>query len=124
MMLIKATPESEAGAPPSPKLMEVSHAAAAQLTQAGIMLFTGGLLPSSDGVRLRVADGKLTQIDGPFAEATELVGGFAVFEVKSKDEAIQHGRRYMAMIQEVAGPGHVAEMEIRQIFGPSDLPQP
>jgi len=125
MMIVKCTTDSEAGRPPDPRLMAATHESAKELVQAGVMVFTGALAPTRAGVRIQVGDGQLTQIDGPFAEATELVGGFAIFEVASKEEAIQYGRRYMAMHQEVMGPTYHGQLEIRQILGPEDFaPRP
>lgn len=121
MMIVKTTKESEAGTPPHPGLLERIGRDAKELMQAGIMIFTGGLAPSKDGVRIRIGGGTLTQIDGPFAEATELVGGFAIFEVKSKEEAIQYGKRFMELHQEIRGPDYQGELEIRQLFTHDDL---
>jgi hypothetical protein len=77
------------------------------------MILIGGLAPLRRVCASRLTRAKLTQIDGPFAESTELVGGFAIFEVKSKEEAIQHGRRFMAMHQELLGPDDEGQLEIR-----------
>jgi hypothetical protein len=121
MMIVKCTVDSEAGRPPDPRLMAATAESAKELMQAGVMILTGGLAPTSQGVRIHVDKGKLTQIDGPFAESTELVGGFAIFEVKSKEEAIQHGRRFMAMHQELLGPDYQGQLEIRQMFGHEDF---
>jgi hypothetical protein len=122
LMIVKSTKESEAGQPPDPRLMAKLGESAKELTQAGVMIYTGGLAPSSTGTRIRTGNGQLTQIDGPFAESTELVGGFAIFEVKSKEEAVQHGRRFMALHQEILGPGYEGELEIRQMFSHDDQP--
>jgi hypothetical protein len=80
-----------------------------EMTKAGVLLATEGCMPSSKGARVRYSGGKFTVTDGPFAETKELIAGFALFEVKSKEEAIAWSRRFM----EVAGEG---ENEIRQIF--------
>jgi hypothetical protein len=121
MMMVKCTRDSESGRPPDPRLMAATHESAKELIQSGVMVVTGGLAPTSQGVRIKVGGGKLTQIDGPFAETTELLGGFAIFEVKSKEEAIAHGRRFMAMHQEILGPEYEGQLEIRQIFGSEDF---
>jgi hypothetical protein len=80
-----------------------------EMTKAGVLLATEGCMPSSKGARVRYSGGKFTVTDGPFTETKELIAGFALFEVKSKEEAIEWSRRFM----EVAGEG---ENELRQIF--------
>jgi hypothetical protein len=75
----------------------------------------GGLLPSSKGARVRVRKGKITVVDGPFAEAKELIGGYAVFELASKEEAIQSAREFMQLHVDVLGPSYEGECEVRQL---------
>src|SRR5262249_36633140 len=91
MMLVKADKGYEAGAPPNPELMAAIAKLAEEATARGEMVTAGGLLPSSQGVRIRVARGKTSVIDGPFAETKELVGGYAIFDLKSKEQAIEPG---------------------------------
>jgi hypothetical protein len=95
-----------------------------ELTRAGVVLETGGLLPSAMGVRVNVADGKVTVTDGPFSEAKELIGGYAILRVKSKAEAIEQGKRFMTVHRDTMGPGYSGELEIRQLmdFGPEPTP--
>ena len=99
-------------------------AALAQLgeeaTRAGAMVETGGLLPSAMGARVRLSAGNLLVTDGPFAETKELIGGYAVYDVKSKQEAIEWTSRFMQLHKD-HWPGWEGESEIRQIF---DAPQP
>jgi hypothetical protein len=83
--------------------------------KAGILLDTGAILPSSKGARVRLAGSKFTATDGPFPETKELIVGYAIVQVKSKEEAIEVARRFM----KVAGDG---EGEIRQLLGPGDGP--
>jgi hypothetical protein len=116
MMLVKADEDYEAGAPPNPELMAALAKLADDATARGVMVAAGGLLPSSQGVRIRVARGKTSVIDGPFAETRELVGGFAIFDLKSKEEAIQSGRQFMQMHSDILGPLYVGELEIRPMF--------
>ena len=125
MMLVKATPESEAGLPPNPELM----AAIGRLTEEQLasgklvaMLDGGGLFPSSQAARVRLAGGRVTVVDGPFAEAKELVGGYAIMEVRSMEDARELGRQFMQMHADVMGPGYEGELEIRPLFGPADIP--
>jgi len=114
MMMIKATKDYEAGLPPSPELM----AGMAKLTEdnvkSGALLASGGLQPSSQGLRIRYSGGKRTVIDGPFAETKELIGGYAIISANSKAEAIELANRVL----EVHVNARVAEfeIEIRPLF--------
>jgi hypothetical protein len=85
-----------------------------EITKAGVMLATDGLHPSSKGARVRLENGKVTVRDGPFTESKELVASYAVFQVKSKAEAIEWTTRFL----KVLGRG---ECEIRQIYEPEDF---
>jgi hypothetical protein len=116
MMIVKADKDYEAGKPPSPELMQAVGKLGEELTKAGIMLDTGGLLPSRMGARIRTAKGKLAVTDGPFAETKEVIGGYAVMQVSSKEEAIELGKRFMQLHADVLGPGYEGELEIRQMF--------
>jgi len=120
MMMVKADKNYEAGLPPDPKLMAAIGKLTEDMTEAGVVLETGGLLPSSKGARVRIAGGRLTVIDGPFAEAKELVGGYAILQAKSKEEAIELGKDFMKVHADVLGPSYEGELEIRQLmdFGP------
>jgi hypothetical protein len=80
-----------------------------EMTRAGVLLMSGGCLPSSTGALVRKSKGAITVTDGPFAESKEVIGGFAVFRVSSKAEALEWTRRFLA----VAGDG---ESEVRQLF--------
>jgi hypothetical protein len=125
MMMVKADPSYEAGAPPDPKLLEAIGKLTEEMTRAGVVLETGGLLPSAMGARISVARGKLTVTDGPFSEAKELVGGYAILQAESKAEAIEHGTRFMALHAEALGPTYQGELEIRQLadFGAAQTPE-
>ena len=85
-----------------------------EMTKAGILISTEGCLPSATGAKVRYAKGNFTVVDGPFTESKELIAGFALFQVKSKEEAIEWTKRFL----EVAGEG---ESEIRQIYEPADF---
>jgi hypothetical protein len=122
MMMVKADRNYEAGAPPDPKLMAAIGAHSADMAKRGILLDTGGLLPSSQGARVRVAGGKLTVTDGPFAETKEIIGGYAILQAKSKEEAVELGRAFMKLHADVLGPSYEGELEIRQMFDAHDLP--
>jgi len=118
MMLVKATKDYEAGRPPNPELMAAIAKMAEEASQRGAMLGSGGLLPSSQGTRIRVAGGKTSITDGPFTETKELVGGYAVFDLQSKEEAIQMGTRFMQVHSEILGPSYEGELEIRPMMDP------
>jgi len=112
MVLVKANKDSEAGVMPNEKLLTEMGKFNEELVKAGVMLAGEGLHPSSNGARVRFAGGKRTVIDGPFAETKELVAGFWLWQVKSKDEAIEWLKR---------APFDDTEVEIRQIFEAEDF---
>jgi hypothetical protein len=102
------------GLPPK-ALMSAIAKLGEEATRAGAMVETGGLLPSAMGARVRLTAGKLIATDGPFAESKELIGGYAVYDVKSKNEAIEWASRFMQLHVE-HWPGWEGACEIRQIF--------
>ena len=110
MVMVKATKESEAGVMPSEQLLADMGKYNEELVKAGIMLAGEGLQPSSKGARVRFSGTKRTVIDGPFAETKELVAGFWIWQVKSKEEAIEWLKRCPNPM-----PGE-SEIELRQIF--------
>ena len=116
MMLVKGNTDYEAGKPPSPALLEAIGKASEAQTAAGILLEAGGLLPSSAGALVRVERGRVRVIDGPFAEAKELIGGYAILRASSKEEAIEMGRGFMQLHVDVLGPEFSGELEIRQLY--------
>src|SRR5947207_9405616 len=111
MILIKATRESEAGVMPSEKLLADMGKFNEELVKAGVMLAGEGLQPSSKGARVRFVGEKRIVTDGPFAETKELVAGFWIWKVKSKQEAIDWVKRCPNPM-----PESEAEIEIRQVF--------
>jgi hypothetical protein len=112
MILVKADKDSEAGVMPSEKLLTDMGKYNEELVNAGIMLAGEGLHPSSKGARVKFSDGKTTVTDGPFTEAKELIAGFWLWQVKSKEEAIEWLKR---------APFEDTEIEIRQIFEAEDF---
>jgi hypothetical protein len=116
MMIVKATKDSEAGAMPEEKLLAAMGKYNEELVKAGVMLDGSGLLPSSQGARVRFsAGGKRTVIDGPFTEAKELVAGYWIIQVKSRAEAIE-------WIKRCPNPHEGdSEIEIRQLFELEDF---
>ena len=115
MMMVKADSNYEAGHPPDAELMAVIGRHTVEMMKAGVVLENGGLLPSAKGARIRAAGGALTVIDGPFAEAKELIGGYAILKAASKAEAIKLGTDFMRLHQEVLGPTWQGELEVRQL---------
>jgi hypothetical protein len=119
MMLIKATQDYEAGLPPNPELMAGMARLAEESVKAGVLLATGGLTPSSKGMRVRLSDGKRFVTDGPFAETKELVGGYGIIEVDSPAEALKHAQKVVD-VHVNAGVANF-EIEIRPIFHEMDF---
>jgi hypothetical protein len=115
MILVKATKDSEAGVMPSEKLLAEMGKFNEELVKAGVMLAGEGLHPSSKGARVRFSGAKRSVIDGPFAETKELVAGFWIWQVKSKEEAIEWVKRCPNPM-----PGE-SEIEIRQVFEAEDF---
>jgi hypothetical protein len=124
MMIVKCNMDSEAGRLPDPKLMEAMAKYTEESIKAGVLLTSGALTPTSKGARIRASGGKLSVVDGPFAEATELVGGFAILQAKSMEEAMEHGRRFMKLHQDVLGPTYEGTLEVRPMLGPEDFAPP
>lgn len=102
------------GLVPSEKLMSDMGRLIDELTRAGKMVTTAGLRPTSEGTRVRLRKGKLTMTDGPFAETKEVIGGYAILEADSKQEAIDLTKRFMLLHEDV----WEFECEVRQLDGP------
>ena len=115
MVMVKATKDSEAGVMPSEKLLADMGKFNEELVKAGVLLAGEGLHPSSKGARVRFSGAKRTVIDGPFAETKELVAGYWLWQVKSKEEAIEWVKRCPN-----PHPGE-SEIEIRQVFEAEDF---
>jgi len=116
MVLIKANKDTEAGVMPSEQLLTEMGKYNEELVKAGVMLAGEGLHPSSKGARVKYSGGKLTVIDGPFTETKELICGFWLWQVKSKEEAIEWVKRIPNPDNEQEG-----EIEIRQVFEAEDF---
>ncbi len=112
MVIVKADKNSEAGVLPNHELLAAMTKFNEELGKAGVLLAGEGLQPSSKGARVRFSGGKKTVIDGPFAETKELVAGFWLWQVKSKEEAIEWLKR---------APFEDTEVEIRQVFEAEDF---
>ena len=114
LTMIKSDESMPAGAPP-PALFEAIGRLGEQAAKDGVLVDQGGLLPSAAGALVRVAGGQVTVLDGPFADATELIGGYAMFEVRSKQEAIEQARRFM-QVHADNWPGFEGVCEVRQVM--------
>ena len=119
MIIVKADKASEAGALPTQALFAAMGKFNEELANAGIMLAAEGLQPSSKGTRVKISGSKRTVVDGPFAETKELIAGFWIWQVKSKEEAIEWVKRSPFGL--VENHGNEAEVEIRQIFEAEDF---
>jgi hypothetical protein len=116
MIIRRADAETEAGILPSEDLLAAMGHYNEQLVKAGVLLQGEGLQPSAKGARVKFSSGKPHVIDGPFAEAKELIAGFSMIDVRSKEEAIEWVKRWPPM-----DGGGEAELEIRQVFELSDF---
>ena len=112
MVLVKASKESEAGVLPDAEMLSAMGKFNEELVKAGVMLAGEGLQASSKGARVRFGKGKPVVVDGPFTETKELVAGFWIWQVKSKEEAIEWLKR---------APFRDGEVEIRQVFEAADF---
>ena len=115
MLMIKGNQDYEAGKPPSPELEAAIGAYTEKMMKSGVVVGVGGLYPSSHGARVRLAKGRLTVSDGPFAEAKELIGGYAIVEVESKEVAVQMAKDFLQLHRDVLGPSYEGESEVRRM---------
>jgi hypothetical protein len=117
MMLVK---HAEPSVPPTKELMDAMAKLAEEAVKAGTMVANGGLAATALSTRIRLSRGQVTTTDGPFTEAKEVVGGFAILDLKSKQEAIEGALHFMELHRKHC-PGWEGETEVRQIFGPEDF---
>ncbi|GJG86059.1 dehydrogenase [Gemmatimonadetes bacterium T265] len=115
MVIVKASPESEAGAPASTEMLEAMGRYNEELVRAGVMLAGEGLHPSTKGKRVRFSGSQRTVVDGPFTETKELIAGFWLWQVRSMDEAVEWARRCPNPM-----PGE-SELELRPVFEADDF---
>jgi hypothetical protein len=109
--------KSDHAGPPPPALLEAMHKLANREIKAGRMLDNGGLMPLATGAQVRVTDGKLSVIDGPFVEAKEVVGGYAIFELQGKEEALASATEFMQLHKDLF-PGWEGTCELRAFASP------
>jgi hypothetical protein len=117
MMMVKANKDSEAGVMPSEELISAMGKYNEELMKAGVLVDLAGLQPSSKGFRIKFSGGNRLVVDGPFAETKELIAGFWIIQVKSREEALEWAKRVPAPF----GEGQEGEIEIRQFFELEDF---
>ncbi|MEQ1353907.1 MAG: YciI family protein, partial [Candidatus Acidiferrum sp.] len=118
MMIVKHA--EDLGFPPK-ELMEAIGKISQEAASSGTMVGNGGLKPMAQGARVQLKGGKLSVIDGPFAEAKEIIGGYAQFELKSKEEAVESAVRFMELHKKY-WPGWEGETEVRLMYEPGEFP--
>jgi hypothetical protein len=117
MIIVKASADSEAGVMPEESLFAEMADYHEQLAKAGVLLDASGLQPSSKGWRIRYRNGRRSVVDGPFAETKELIAGYTIIQVRSREEALEWSRRFPAP----HGTDVEAEIEVRQMFELEDF---
>jgi len=117
MIMVKGNKDTEAGVMPADSLIAEMATYHEELVKAGILLDASGLQPTSKGARIKYSGGKRTVIDGPFTEAKELVAGYTLIQVKTREEAMEWAKRFPAPF----GPDAEGEIEIRQLFELDDF---
>ena len=102
-----------------PKLLAAIGQFSEEMTKSGVVIATGGLAPRI--TRVKASAGKLSTVDGPFPETKEMIAGWALIQASSKEEALEHARRFMKLHQDILGASWEAESEIQHLFGPEDF---
>lgn len=120
MIIVKATADTEAGILPSDQLFAAMHDYNQELARAGVLLEANGLRPSRDGWRIRYRDGRRSFTDGPFTETKELIAGYTLIQVRSREEAMEWSRRFPAPHGELQD----ANIEVRPLYELEDLRTP
>ena len=119
-MFIVSGPESlEVSGPPPAALMEAIDKLGKEAAEQGKMVSFGGLKPTSSGARLRITKGKIVMTDGPFTESKEVIGGFSIFNLASKEEALEEARRFTEL-HRLHWPKWEGEIEIREMYEEND----
>jgi hypothetical protein len=114
LMLVK---HGENPGPPPKAFLDAMAKLGEDAAKSGTMIASGGLVPIAKSTRVRLSRGQVSAVDGPYTEAKEVVGGFAIFELKSKEEAIEGAQRFMELHKKY-WPGWEGETEVRQVLGP------
>jgi hypothetical protein len=118
MMMVK---HPEISGPPPKALMDAIDKITQEAINNKTLVVAGGLMPLAKSNAVKISGGKLSVIDGPFSEAKEVVGGFAIFDLKSKEEALEGARQFMELHRQ-HWPGWEGTTEVRQMFGPDEFP--
>jgi hypothetical protein len=118
MMMVK---HGENCAPPPKALMDAMEHISQEAIKNGSMVISGGLAATAQSHRVRLSGGKISVVDGPFTETKEVVGGFAILNFKSKEEALESAKAFMDLHRQ-HWPGWEGETEVRQMYGPEDFP--
>jgi hypothetical protein len=116
MIMVKGNKDSEAGVKPDEKLFAEMADYHEQLAKAGVLLDASGLQPTSKGFRVKYSDGRRTVVDGPFTESKELIAGYTLIQVKSREEALEWAKRFPAPFGDAD-----AEIEVRQLYELEDF---
>ncbi len=119
MIIVKATKDSEAGVMPEESMIATMATYHEELAKAGILLDANGLKPTSKGFKVKYRGNKRSVVDGPFTESKELIAGYTIIQVKSKEEAVEWARRF----PNPHGEGKDSEIEVRQLFELDDFVQ-
>jgi hypothetical protein len=119
MMMVKH-PENHSGPPPK-TLMDAMDQIMQEAVNNGTMVMAGGLASTAQSNRVRLSGGKISVIDGPFTETKEVVGGFAIMDFKSKEEALEAAKHFIDLHRQ-HWPGWEGESEVRQMYGPEEFP--
>ena len=117
MMIVKASKDSEAGKMPSDEMFDTMGKYNEELLKAGVLVDLSGLKPSSQGFRVKMSGGKRTIVDGPFTESKELIAGYWIINVKSREEAVEWAKKIPA-----TQPNEEGEVEVRPFFELEDFP--
>ena len=120
MMLVKHGEGKNSGPPPK-ALMDAMERIGQEAVKNGTMVISGGLAATAQSHRVRLSGGKISVIDGPFTETKEVVGGFAIMNFKSKEEALEAAKDFMDLHRQ-HWPGWEGESEVRQMYGPEEFP--
>jgi hypothetical protein len=118
MMMVKAA--ENPGLPPQ-ALMDAMDKLTQEAVKNGTMVLGGGLAPTAQSNRVRLSGGRISVIDGPFTESKEVIGGFAIMDLKSKEEALEVAKHFIDLHRQ-HWPGWEGESEVRQMFGMEDVP--
>jgi hypothetical protein len=119
MIIVRGSENFAASGPPPAALVEAIDRLGAEAARKGTMVSFGGLKPTSSGARMRLTNGKIVTTDGPFTESKEVIGGFSILNVASREEALEEARTFMEL-HRVHWPNWEGEIEIRQMYEEED----